>query len=1092
MGNANCAYLTASAASSHLDQGHTFLEAFLLHEAPTSAAKNSSVAFYLSQLLENKQLAQQFVIFFYSYDWASDFFANPISSPHRTKIPNQAEDLVYQLYDDSFFVVSSFYKSKISSRHERKHKRSSSSSEDEYSSSHSPPHFGAFTSAAPPQLTLLTRLASVMIPARKLMALQTFELSDIYQQEPFALALICMVLPLFFSSKQYQDYLEEIRVENELRLFEQQQMTVVIEMENPEDNSTTQLNTNTTVHESNELPANSDAPKLKLIKPSRSTSPTPDVTVSYHNQNSNSDKDHNINLYQRKRSSMTTISSQSDKENKNSPTHKNNNLLSAIINSPILKKKSNLTGSDGNPSPTFISRRVFSSFALISFPSFSLLPTPKKIFCSNSNSHTYSPSISPSNNVHFNGDFIEMDVSMSSSKSQVFMLSKLSKSHSQFSVTHDIKGGNRSRCNSNHSTKSKGPSQLHASHKNHNTLMVIEDVENSNKSSLKSFRTSTHASPAAVSLRKTLAPINTNFAKSHDTLDYGNENSNDSVDAAPAIVLTVPQQQQLHFMMMVDDCVHHVFPSSPVQVSLPVRSRLSSTNTHPNQQHGSNNTLSSYNNSLTHLNDNNKENGQSNHSIELHSPLSSPHVVPMALTKDNNAHQKSTESVTNDTNNNNSYYNTFNSTTKSSSAKLLHYFWHKELSFFKASIIAWLDKLPVSISISLATKPYGNKDYISNSDVPSSLGVNSSDKNSLKAKLSASKTSKPTVKMPLKDETFPLIYVNDEFSKLTGYTDSQEVLGRNPRFLQSEECTEMSQVEKMRLCLRDRDVQGGKFVVTNKRKNGTTFKNLVAMKPIFRKGINSNGKKDEPSVHHHSNKKEISLNSMTLGTWGSDKSDDNHTNSMVCVIALHCVVPEEEVTNNEDSSDDDDDSDENSNRYYHHNKADPHNKKNNWFASPTSSSPDHSVSDHRPFSNNIPTYDHNNLSNSNIQSNVPQRRSSLVQPEKDNTIQLKTLRKNNNNTGSPRNYNHSPQSSAASSPKLGAITHKQVHPSNNHHANHTNHHNIQKRALMQLQQKREQQKANLQQSAFDAQWRVMTEKLELIDDLLHILPHLLS
>lgn len=76
---------------------------------------------------------------------------------------------------------------------------------------------------------------------------------------------------------------------------------------------------------------------------------------------------------------------------------------------------------------------------------------------------------------------------------------------------------------------------------------------------------------------------------------------------------------------------------------------------------------------------------------------------------------------------------------------------------------------------------------------------------------------------------FPLIYVNKSFERATGYSRA-EIVGRNCRFLQSSE-TEKDSIERLSNALRD--AKPVRVALTNYRKDGTAFKNLLAMKPIF-------------------------------------------------------------------------------------------------------------------------------------------------------------------------------------------------------------------------------------------------------------------
>lgn len=76
---------------------------------------------------------------------------------------------------------------------------------------------------------------------------------------------------------------------------------------------------------------------------------------------------------------------------------------------------------------------------------------------------------------------------------------------------------------------------------------------------------------------------------------------------------------------------------------------------------------------------------------------------------------------------------------------------------------------------------------------------------------------------------FPLVYVNKTFERVTGY-DRKEIVGRNCRFLQSRK-TEMEQIRKLQYALRC--ALPVKVALTNVRKDGEEFINLLAMKPIF-------------------------------------------------------------------------------------------------------------------------------------------------------------------------------------------------------------------------------------------------------------------
>ena len=84
------------------------------------------------------------------------------------------------------------------------------------------------------------------------------------------------------------------------------------------------------------------------------------------------------------------------------------------------------------------------------------------------------------------------------------------------------------------------------------------------------------------------------------------------------------------------------------------------------------------------------------------------------------------------------------------------------------------------------------------------------------------------------EKGFPLIYVNKFFETTTGYSREQ-ILGQNCKFLQKGpnpgQVAQPSSVARMRSNLHDG--KPVKVVVTNYRKDGSPFMNLLALKPIF-------------------------------------------------------------------------------------------------------------------------------------------------------------------------------------------------------------------------------------------------------------------
>jgi PAS domain S-box-containing protein len=76
---------------------------------------------------------------------------------------------------------------------------------------------------------------------------------------------------------------------------------------------------------------------------------------------------------------------------------------------------------------------------------------------------------------------------------------------------------------------------------------------------------------------------------------------------------------------------------------------------------------------------------------------------------------------------------------------------------------------------------------------------------------------------------FPLVYVNRAFEQATGY-DRADIVGKNCNFLQTD-TSETQQIQKMSEALRN--AKPVKVAITNYRKDGEPFINLLAMKPIF-------------------------------------------------------------------------------------------------------------------------------------------------------------------------------------------------------------------------------------------------------------------
>jgi PAS domain S-box-containing protein len=81
---------------------------------------------------------------------------------------------------------------------------------------------------------------------------------------------------------------------------------------------------------------------------------------------------------------------------------------------------------------------------------------------------------------------------------------------------------------------------------------------------------------------------------------------------------------------------------------------------------------------------------------------------------------------------------------------------------------------------------------------------------------------------------FPLIYVNAAFESTTGYS-REEIIGKNCKFLQEgksdDDVAEKESIERLQDALKN--AKPVKVAITNWKNDGTKFRNLLAIKPIF-------------------------------------------------------------------------------------------------------------------------------------------------------------------------------------------------------------------------------------------------------------------
>lgn len=79
---------------------------------------------------------------------------------------------------------------------------------------------------------------------------------------------------------------------------------------------------------------------------------------------------------------------------------------------------------------------------------------------------------------------------------------------------------------------------------------------------------------------------------------------------------------------------------------------------------------------------------------------------------------------------------------------------------------------------------------------------------------------------------FPLLYVNKQFETMTGY-NKNEIIGFNCKFLQPSEPIPEENPQHVLLCKSLREGLSTSIIITNIRKNGEIFYNLLSLKPIF-------------------------------------------------------------------------------------------------------------------------------------------------------------------------------------------------------------------------------------------------------------------
>ena len=79
---------------------------------------------------------------------------------------------------------------------------------------------------------------------------------------------------------------------------------------------------------------------------------------------------------------------------------------------------------------------------------------------------------------------------------------------------------------------------------------------------------------------------------------------------------------------------------------------------------------------------------------------------------------------------------------------------------------------------------------------------------------------------------FPLVYINKHFETMTGY-NKNEIIGNNCKFLQLDEPIPEETPQHALLCKSLSEGSSTSIIITNVKKNGALFYNLLSLKPVF-------------------------------------------------------------------------------------------------------------------------------------------------------------------------------------------------------------------------------------------------------------------
>lgn len=802
----------------------------------------------LKEIVQHPDLCQLFVTYVFSYDWVPALLEQSTGTPFLSASQG-ADDLVYQLYGDELFTVVATYKQKL-----RHRQRASFMSVTDDDMSHD-------ISMPPPKLTLMNRFASAIAPARKMLALHTFHIGSVYQQESFALLFVAMLLPFFYESPIYQDWQVQQQGVSLFAAMRSDPRLLLLPKASQRD-----------------LGGSNHALTKPLILDN-----LPDLSASTHTN--------------RKRSSITTAPL--------SPTPlADHSHASFLDHSGVTASDPHLATDEPTTQPTgtAVSQRVSDKSATDSAGLSSSLPPVGHV--SSTSSHLFAADASldqPLDADRRRPSTRKKPLPLTTSSVSAFsILSPASLSRRLFASTsmtttrrrrvgvdgaYDVGGdgpddGDAAGGDAGGATHRDGSLFSSFSLASWSSLLSRSPVrlfyassssasspfDESSRWFFASSRSAYHVagddgsvsghSASHRQLRHALSTWSRSDSKGHAAstsssaaaslpVAVAEAAARSAVSSAEAVMLahmrSVEQAQHVAFVGLVEDVLVAQFaPAHTVGIAL--RSRCNTSGSGASEDDVA---------------------SAASNSLPVHSataiasacfggagPAPSPAVglrkrifdgeplqIPATATATAPMRPPSTTTPAMAMASDKLLRLLLNGGGAAPATGPSRSLGHAGGSPAALTQTLWalLESLPVSVTIARATVPSttSNTPTHHNAASPSSTATSAAvavyDNDVASSRRGGGALHD--------DDTFPLLYVNRAFEKLTGY-GRDEVLGRNCRFLQSEECTEMGQVEQLQHALRERHACC-KVAITNKRKNGSVFRNLLALKPIYARGVGS-------------------------------------------------------------------------------------------------------------------------------------------------------------------------------------------------------------------------------------------------------------